>query len=92
VLPILFVLLALFFVLAGVAAEARRRSRFSASGRWFSSAVLGSTQVRMVFSATKRVMSSMWPWVSSPAQPRCSQRVWLDAEVVVEGLFEQGAG
>jgi hypothetical protein len=26
--------------------------------------------------ATKRAMSSMWPWVSSPAQPRCSQRVW----------------
>ena len=27
----------------------RRRSRFSARGMWFSSAVLGSTQVRMVF-------------------------------------------
>ncbi len=42
----------------------------------------------MVFSATKRVMSSTWPWVSSPAQPLWSQMVWFDAEVVVEGLLE----
>ena len=42
-------------------------ARFSASGSWFGSLVLGSTQVRIVDGPTKRVMSSTWPWVSSPA-------------------------
>ncbi len=46
----------------------------------------------MVFSPTKRVMSSMWPWVSSPAQPLWSQMSLFDAEVVVEGLLEMCAG
>jgi len=37
---------------------------------------VGFDAARMVAGATKRATSSMWPWVSSPAQPRGSQRVW----------------
>ena len=32
--------------------------------------------------------SSIWPWVSSPAQPRWEPESLEDAEVVVEGGFE----
>ena len=65
-----------------------RRSRFSASGRWFSSAVLGSTAVRMVFSADEAgdVVDVAVGVVAGAAAVEPEDL--LDAEVVVEGLFE----
>ena len=50
-----------------------KRSKFSASGRWFSSPGLGSSAMTTVAGATKRARSSTCPCVSSPAMPRPSQ-------------------
>jgi len=64
--------------------------RFSASGRWFSSAVLGSTQVRIV--SQRRSGRCVDVAVGVVARSRDGAEGLVDAEVVVEGLFQAGTG